>query len=99
MSAGHLALRLQSVEQATKDALRKEYDEKHEQHAVDEIVPADRLGAKADAQGLGQHNRDDGPKVGPSETNRPPTMAANTICSDTAMPLTVSGVMNIWYWQ
>src|SRR3954471_9706068 len=26
-------------------------------------------------------------------------MAANTICSDTAMPLTVSGEMNIWYWQ
>ena len=29
----------------------------------------------------------------------PPTMTANTICSDTAMPLTVSGEMNIWYWQ
>src|SRR5258708_9913751 len=26
-------------------------------------------------------------------------MAANTICSDTEMPLTVSGEMNIWYWQ
>ena len=26
-------------------------------------------------------------------------MTANTICSDTAMPLTVSGEMNIWYWQ
>src|ERR1700724_1659353 len=25
-------------------------------------------------------------------------MAANTICKDTAMPLTVSGEMNIWYW-
>src|SRR5947207_15454713 len=26
-------------------------------------------------------------------------MTANTICSDTEMPLTVSGEMNIWYWQ
>src|SRR6476646_9905798 len=26
-------------------------------------------------------------------------MTANTICSDTAIPLTVSGEMNIWYWQ
>ena len=29
----------------------------------------------------------------------PPTTTANTICSEIAMPLTVSGEMNIWYWQ
>src|SRR5437879_8291730 len=60
MSAVHLALRLQSVEHATKDALGKEYDEKHQQHAVDEVVPADRLGAEADTKGLRQQNGDDG---------------------------------------
>ncbi len=29
----------------------------------------------------------------------PPTTTAKTICSETEMPLTVSGEMNIWYWQ
>ena len=29
----------------------------------------------------------------------PPTTTANTICSEIEMPLTVSGEMNIWYWQ
>ena len=29
----------------------------------------------------------------------PPATTANTICRDTEMPLTVSGEMNIWYWQ
>ena len=39
------------------------------------------------------------PIVGPISTYNPPTTTANTICRDTEMPLTVSGEMNIWYWQ
>src|SRR2546423_15292514 len=60
-----LRLRLQSVEDATKNTLGKEYDEDDQQHAVDQIVPAHRLGAEADAQHFGEHDGDDGTHGGP----------------------------------
>ena len=53
-------LTLSRAEQAAQDALGQEDDEQHQQHAVDQIVPADRLGAEADAQELGQQDGDDG---------------------------------------
>src|SRR5215212_9911374 len=51
-----LAGRLHAVQQATKNALGKEDDENDEQDSVDQVVPANRLGAEADAQSLGQHD-------------------------------------------
>ena len=38
------------------------------------------------------------PTVGPSREYMPPAMAANTICSDTAMPDSVSGLRYRRYW-
>ena len=48
------------AERAAQDALGQEDDEQHQQDAVDQVVPADRLGAEADAQDLGQQDGDDG---------------------------------------
>src|SRR5262245_4979796 len=50
MTSRRLAWRFDQVNQATKNALGQEDDEQHQQHAVDQIVPADRLGAETDAQ-------------------------------------------------
>src|SRR4029079_10084927 len=62
---GGLGLRLKSVEDATKNALGKEYDENDQQHAVDEIITHYRLGAKTDAQHFREHDGDDGANGGP----------------------------------
>ena len=37
------------------------------------------------------------PTVGPKRTNMPPAITAKTICSDTPMPDTVSGLTYCWY--
>src|SRR5258708_37241737 len=53
------ASRFQPLDDAAKNALGQEDDEDHQQRAVDEIVPADGLGAEADPQHFRQQDGDD----------------------------------------
>ena len=49
-----------TFEEAAENALGQEDDEQHQEQPIDQVVPAHRLGAEADAQHLGQQDGDDG---------------------------------------
>jgi hypothetical protein len=80
----------------TEQALRQKYSEQQQQSAADQIVSADCRGTERDAQCLGQQDPDRRARRRPE---RHVERAANTICDDTAIPLTVPAEMNIWHWQ
>jgi hypothetical protein len=88
-----------ALEQAAEDALGQEDDEQHQQHAVDQVVPADRLGAERDAQRLGQQDGDDRADGRAERDIDAADHGGEHHLQRHAMPLTVSGEMNIWYWQ
>src|SRR3954466_7738218 len=50
----------QLPDDAAQNALGEEDDEYHQQHAIDEVVPADRARAETDPQDLGEQDGDDG---------------------------------------
>ena len=79
------------------DSARHEDDEQDEKNAVDRVGGADEVGAETDAQSLVQRNRQQSADRRSELSYIPPTMAANTICSDTAMPETVSGLRYMKY--
>jgi hypothetical protein len=80
----------------TEQALRQKDSEQQQQSAADQIVSADCRGTERDAQCLGQQDPDRRTRHRPE---RHVERAANTICDDIAIPLTVPAEMNIWHWQ